>query len=220
MSWAIWYEICKINHSATGLQKELRIDWAVQLLDVYRRASNLDRYSQLDGSLAPDHVWHPPVPNQLRLDVDAGCCEIRNKFSVGVVLRNSAGGVVGAKACLIRPSSSVKGAELMAIREGIEFCRRNSFRNVCIFSDSIQAVQAVTKPGEDRGSDGWIITEIRSCLNSSEFISLRHARRSSNKAAHHIATEAIKNDVIGEWFNCMFSSTFMNIVLTDSLEIK
>ncbi|XP_073298281.1 uncharacterized protein [Primulina huaijiensis] len=219
MSWAIWYEVCKINNSITRLQKELRIDWAVALLDVYRRSSTLDRYSQLDGSLATDHVWHPPLPNQLRLDVDAGCCQLRNKFSVGVVLRNSVGGVVGAKACLIRPSSSVKGAELMAIQEGMDFCRRHSLKNVCIFSDSIQAIQAVTKPGEDRGPDWWIITEIRSCLESSDFISLRHARRASNKAAHHLATEAIKNDAIGEWFNCLFSSSFMNIVLTDSLEM-
>ncbi|XP_073280665.1 uncharacterized protein [Primulina huaijiensis] len=156
------------------------------------------RYSQLDGSLAQDHVWHPPLPNQLRLDVDAGCCEIMNKFSVGVVLRNSVGGVVGAKACLVRLSSSVKGAEFMSIREGIDFCPRYSFRNVCIFSNSIQAVQTVTKPGEDRGPDGWIIMKIRSCLESSDFISLRHAKRASNKAAHHLATEAIKNDAIGE----------------------
>lgn len=87
--------------------------------------------------------------NMLRLDVDAAFDDRIFSSSVGVVIRDFKGSVLGAKACVIRHSSSVKGVELLAIRFGIYFCLAQWFSNVCIFSDSIQAVQAVNNPIDD-----------------------------------------------------------------------
>lgn len=49
-----------------------------------------------------DNSWKPPLPNHFRLDVDVGFDNIRNRLSVGVVVRDAQGLVCGAQACSIR----------------------------------------------------------------------------------------------------------------------
>lgn len=89
------------------------------------------------------HSWEPLLPNHFRLDVDAGFDNVRNRFSVGVMVRDAQVLVRGAQACLIRHPGFVKGAELVAIYYGLDFCLQLGFSNVCIFSDSLDVVCAV-----------------------------------------------------------------------------
>lgn len=56
-------------------------------------------------------VWTAPRRDQLRVDVDAAFNTDKNLFSVGVVIRDRVGGVVGAKPSIICHPGSMKSAE-------------------------------------------------------------------------------------------------------------
>lgn len=49
--------------------------------------------------------------------------------------------------------------------------------NVCMFSNSLQVVQAATHPGDELGSIGSIALEIRSLIKYPSFLSLQHIKK-------------------------------------------
>lgn len=59
------------------------------------------------------------------------------------IIRDSLGKIVAAMATKIRNPGTVLGSELTAILYGLNFCSRNDFANVWIFSDTLEAVRAV-----------------------------------------------------------------------------
>lgn len=53
--------------------------------------------------------------------------------------------VVGTMAGPIRYSGGVTGAELMSIILGVGFCQQRDLINICIFSDSLNAINLIVK---------------------------------------------------------------------------
>lgn len=92
------------------------------------------------------------------------------------------GQVVGAKSCILFSNGAVKGAELLAIRLGMDVCLSKEFSNISIFSDSVQAVRDVLNPDEELGPNGCLAQEINSMLKSfpNVFLSINHMKRSVN----------------------------------------
>ncbi|XP_073133667.1 uncharacterized protein [Henckelia pumila] len=132
--------------------------------------------------------------------------EGRNKASVGVVVRNSQGVVLGAMAESIRNPGSVLGAELIAIRSGMDFCIRNGYLNICIFSDSLQAVRSVNNLDENLGVLGSLVMEICSLLISTNFVSLIHMSRNANGVAHLLARMGLSLTSKVVWLEGPFSN--------------
>lgn len=186
------------------------------MLEEYRKVKVVCEASSLSDDVSSFSVWQPPPSNMLRLDVDAGCDMCKNRFSVGVIVRDYNGTVLGAKACLLRHATSVKCAELYAIRFGIDFCLAQGYTNVCIFSDSIQAVRAVHHPDEDLSPEGVIALEIKNYLKFSEFVSMKHMRRSANLVARRLAREVLLSGSNLELINCTLLSCLCAIVSRDS----
>lgn len=60
--------------------RDINVDWAISLLEVFHNASKQCSSMYIPRS---DQVWKSPLPNQLRLDVDAGYDSSSNKFSLG-----------------------------------------------------------------------------------------------------------------------------------------
>lgn len=108
-------------------------------------------------------------------------------ISVGAVIRDHSGTVVGAKACVLSPPGSVNNAKLLAIRLRLDFCLNRELTNVCLFSDSLVAVNAVTQFEDEIGPDGALLLDISELLKGPEFLSINHMRRTTNEAAHHLA---------------------------------
>ncbi|XP_073291059.1 uncharacterized protein [Primulina huaijiensis] len=185
---------------------------------------NFRKYS-LDGSsgnndaqIFMEEKWVPPLPNYFRLDVDASFDIINNKFSVGAVVRNTMGKVCGAQASPIRCLGSVNCAELLANRSGMDLCLRIGLSNVCIFSDSLEAVKMVLSHVEDLGSAGVLALEIQSMLELPNFHSIQHVRRNAVEVAHVLARKALSynssiscvNDDLPTWLVNIVSRDFPN----------
>lgn len=77
--------------------------------------------------------------------MDVGFHNVKQRYSVGGVIRDSQCTVQGTMASVVRhPGSGIK-AELIAIRQGMEFCMRIELKDVHVFSDSSQATGAISE---------------------------------------------------------------------------
>lgn len=104
--------------------------------------------------------------NHYRVDVDAGFDGARNAYSVGTVIRDHLGHVVGAKAQVIRHPGIVKCAELAAILFGLRYCVQLEINIAHIFSDSFSAVKGVIQNVEDCGPEGILLWKYEILLHS------------------------------------------------------
>lgn len=66
-------------------------------------------------------------------------------FSVGRVIRDYRGNICAATTRRIRHPDSVDAAEVTTIYLGMQLAVQGEFSNVKVYSDSVLAVQAVTK---------------------------------------------------------------------------
>lgn len=104
--------------------------------------------------------------------MDAGFDDHKNKFSVGIVVRDFKGQVRGASACNIRHHESMKGAKLHAIRHGMEFCLCFGLTGICIFSYCTQAINPFVEPMADLRPNGTLALEIHTLMDPDIFFSL------------------------------------------------
>lgn len=92
------FEYCKNSHDHPISKESIKDSWAVPLLEAFEISS--DMFINVAIQSRSDKVWKRPLLNQLRLDVDAGVDVANDKVSVGVVVRDSRGVVVGVFSCL------------------------------------------------------------------------------------------------------------------------
>ncbi|XP_073064092.1 uncharacterized protein [Primulina eburnea] len=215
VSWAIWSDLCKLLHAPKLLPVAIDVGWAFSLLGAFRMASESCKMLPMQEQISADSLWKRPNVGQVRLDLDAGWDEANNIFSVGAVIRDSQGLLLGAKAKLVRNRGSIKGAELEAIRFGMDYCVAQQFANVCIFSDSLQAVHAVSKPEEELGSVGALALEIHFMLHEHNFLLIHHMKRSANGVAHLLAHKALIWLSNLDWVSCGFPTWLLKAVEHD-----
>lgn len=101
--------------------------------------------------------------------MDAGFDIMRNKFSVGAIIRDSEGLTIGAHALSIRNPGSVLAPELLAIRYGMDLCLQVGLSQVCIYSDSNEAVRAVLNPISESDPPGVLALEANSIFRDKSF---------------------------------------------------
>lgn len=101
MCWAVWIEFCKIYHDQSKSKESIKVSWAVAFLEEFQNSILSGKCRKMETPTQSDKVWKRPKHSQLRLDVDAGVDASNNNVSVGVVVRDTRGVVVGAKSCLI-----------------------------------------------------------------------------------------------------------------------
>lgn len=189
--WAIWKECRRRNHDDSEKFGFINVNGVF----AYAENIRIQRPQSLDtgfGNVLPsDHLWFPPPFNHVRLDVDDAFDAVFNKFSVGVVIRDFQGRLCAFKAGPIRNPGYVDGAELMAIRSGLDLCQHMGFSNVLVFSDCLNVVKDVSQGVGGLGQCDVVAYEIRSMLELPQFLSFNHMRRSANNIAHTLARKAL-----------------------------
>lgn len=93
--------------------------------------------------------WTAPSEGQLRLDVDASFPVASEYCGIGGVIKNHEGQLVAAFGRVLPNPGSVIMGELLAIKKGLIYVKERGFHHVNVSSDSLLAVQAVTKPVDD-----------------------------------------------------------------------
>lgn len=68
----------------------------------------------------------------------------------------------------------------------MEFCLRLSLKDVHVFSDSSQEIEAISKV-VDLGPNGVITKDIQSMFHSDMLLSIQYIRRMTNRVVHLLA---------------------------------
>ncbi|XP_073019468.1 uncharacterized protein [Primulina eburnea] len=185
-AWATWTERLSLIHKKKEFSGGISTDWSEILLHDFQHSRLA--LSPLLGTrqCTSSGKWVAPPKDKLRLDVDAAYNEESNCFAIGGVVRNHEGQPVLAFGKKISKPRSITYAELMAIESGLKIYQMRNLSLHQVTSDSLLAVQAVTRLEENLNYVRSITTDIRIFLDSLSNTSLSHIRRSANVVAHSI----------------------------------
>ncbi|GKU92929.1 hypothetical protein SLEP1_g6583 [Rubroshorea leprosula] len=123
----------------------------------------------------------------IKINVDASIPPQSGTASLGVVLRDCNGGVLGAGKKTISFQGSVNHAEVLAISFGVHLKKEFGCKNVVVESDSKNAVQAAASLEECFLIYGAVVEEIQERTRLFDSCSFKFARRALNETAHRIA---------------------------------
>ncbi|TXG67779.1 hypothetical protein EZV62_009054 [Acer yangbiense] len=156
---------------------------------------------QNNSSALPSHViknWSPPSFGTIKINVDAALDVGRNRFSAGIVIRDSSGRILKAAALVFKGRTSVDIAEAKAIYEGILLATTSGLQSLSIESDSLNVVRLCNGEISTRNDVFNVICDIQFLLSRERKISISYIPRSCNMVAHEVARRAIglENSVI------------------------
>lgn len=110
------------------------------------------------------HRWKPPAMDSYKLNTDASIKLGDSTFSMGFVLRDYESGFVMGKVSKMLMVSSVFEAEVVAIREGLQWVSGWPYHKIEIESDSLLAVHALTRPTDIALEVGYVLDECRTII--------------------------------------------------------
>ncbi|XP_073041762.1 uncharacterized protein [Primulina eburnea] len=186
-TWATWSERLSLTHKKKERSDGINADWSEILLHDFQHARLALSFTREPTKCNSPKVWVAPPEDKLRLDVDAAYNADSNNYAIGGVVRNHAGQPVLAFGRKIDKPQSITCAELLAIEGGLQIAQLHDLPIHQVTSDSLLAVQAVTRPEENLSYVGSNASDIRTLLESQSNITLNHIRRSANVVAHSIA---------------------------------
>ncbi|TXG71894.1 hypothetical protein EZV62_000473 [Acer yangbiense] len=157
--------------------------------------------TQNNSSAIPSLViknWIPPSFGTIKVNVDAALDVGRNKFSVGIVIRDSSGRILKSAALVFNGRTSTDIAEAKVIYEGLLLATSSGLQPLSIESDSLNVVRLCNGEISTRNDVFNVICDIQFLLSRERKTSISYIPRSCNRVAHEVARRAIglENSVI------------------------
>jgi len=180
VAWSIWerrnrvrerqkvWGIDEVCHRASELLKEFH--------DVHKKVPRLVVQSG-------DTRWKPPGSGMYKVNFDGALFEEQSCANLGVVIRDSAGLIIGALNQKIRHSGSMDMVEALAASRAIVFVKEVCLHSVVVEGDSLRAIQAIVVAKPSSTMFGNVIADIH-CIVSNVNCSFCHVKREGNKLAH------------------------------------
>ncbi|XP_073137705.1 uncharacterized protein [Henckelia pumila] len=214
-TWAVWQERLRILHGKNTIPARLDIEWGDVLLSDFREARAALNLGEVQKSKVPRVRWSKSGPHKLKLDVTALINELSGDYSVGGIVRNSEGQALLAFATRISKPQSIIYGDLVAVHKGICLVQDRGMEIHEITTDSLLAVQAVTKPVDNVSYTGDIAMTIRCRLDYFPGLKLIYVPRSANVIAHELALFALSSPSLCIWESGNFPFWLVNLVLND-----
>ena len=130
-----------------------------------------------------DVWWKPPALGLFKVNFDGAFFEEQACAGLGVVIRDSAGLVIGALSRKIRYPGSVDTVEALAARRAVVFAQELCLQAVEVEGDSLKVIQALVAAKPSRTLFGNVITDIHCLVASFNYIFF-HVKREGNKLAY------------------------------------
>ncbi|KAJ8765776.1 hypothetical protein K2173_014898 [Erythroxylum novogranatense] len=145
--------------------------------------------------------WQPPEVGWLKVNIDAAIGSNSNFMATAAVVRDSNSRFIAAKLWKFPGRLSAKSAKAIAIKEVLSWAKLQNWDRVIIELDAKIVVQALDDDSyEDSSSFGLLVCDCKSLLNEIRIAKCIFGFRSSNSAAHVLATSALFTFSLGEWF--------------------
>lgn len=161
-----------------------------------------NRKVQMDNPLIQEDnsKWRAPDKGKFKVNCDVALPSNGKGGKVVVILRDWQGKVHDGFARQIIAGSSLKG-ELLAIRTACEMIISLGLKEVEVESDNRQAILLSVSESVPPWDVRAVVLDNRH-LATKGSISFRWIRREANKAAHEVATLALRNSLPSNWIAC------------------
>ncbi|XVF87470.1 hypothetical protein PTKIN_Ptkin18bG0122500 [Pterospermum kingtungense] len=181
--WAIWNERNVEAHGGKRRPAQLVKNFIVEFIKDF----NMAKKKQTSLNRRVTAKWKPPAENMIKVNFD-GSLNKESKFGgIGIVIRNDAREVMGAKAKRIQNVNDPFLIEALAAVDALEFASDRGFKEIVLEGDALSIINALQRPTEERSFIAHQIEE--RCAIISGFIQckLQHCLRNCNEVAHQLA---------------------------------
>lgn len=132
--------------------------------------------------------WTTPPPDFLKFNVDGAYTPGNQHGAWGVVVRNSEGTLVAARAGRVEYVADAFGTELCAVEKAIDLAAELGVVRLMIETDALLVEQALNRRAPNFSKEAQVIEDIKVQINlwfsSCKFV---HCKREANMPAHHLA---------------------------------
>lgn len=123
----------------------------------------------------------------------------KGQIGVGILVRDSEGGVIAAWSFIKEITTEPIVAEAMGALDSVEFCTHVSLLHIFLEGYALQVVNAVRFAGRSWNRFGQIIEDIWGILSLLSSWQISHVKIECNSAAHSLANEAIQCALDETW---------------------
>lgn len=141
-------------------------------------------------------AWSPPPQDELKINVDGAYISGNQHGAWGVIVRDSTGHVVAARAGRVDHVASAFDTELHAAEQALEVAAELGVLRLTVETDAILVQQALNRLTPDFSIQAHVIEDVKvqarlwfaSCV-------FAHCRREANTAAHSLAKLGLSLEV-------------------------
>ena len=193
--WCIWE-----NRNRVRLGQQA---WGIR--EVCRHASNLLNEFHDVHKMVPrlvvrsnDSRWKLPASGLYKINFDGALFEEQACTGLGVVIRDSAGLIIGALSQKIRYPGFVDMVEALAASWAVVFAKELCLQSMVVEGDSLRVIQSLIDARPSRTMFSHVIADIHS-LASNVDCSFCHVKRGKNILAHALAHRAVASADCDVW---------------------
>ena len=183
--WAIWGQRNNRVSGRQALPSEVAVRTAFEFCNEWKLA-RVNHQGRSVGTSAGLVYWVRPPVGRLKLNIDAAMLKDPTSVGVGMVLRDSDGLLVACKSVVLLFCCSVKEAEAVGLREGLQRLLELHHFEVDVELDAKIVVDAFHSKPLAIDKFGCIIGDCRGLVANSYF-SIQFVKRQANKSAHCLA---------------------------------
>jgi len=213
----IWFRRNRIVFDTKWIHPSTVVQQAKAGLDAFQASiSSLpSRETEVEVKDSPKG-WQPHFPGSIKINWDASINNSLGCIGIGVVARDYAGKVVGAKCSYRRQSFTPDTAEMCAALEAVVFCKEAGFRDVIMEGDALNVVKEINSNPPYLSRLRHFVEAIKRELDFFQSILFVYAPREFNYAAHSLAKEASGSCLDRVWLE-EFPSCISDVVLREQI---
>ena len=134
--------------------------------------------------------WSAPTQTQYKANFDGALFSSTNAASLGVVIRDNVGAVIGALSMCIPLPQLVATVETLACKRAVQFAAEIGLHEVIFEGDAAGVIQAIKNREADQSAHGHIVGDIQDQVSLLAFSDFCFVPRSCNKVANALAKRA------------------------------
>ncbi|KAM6583541.1 hypothetical protein CsatB_010543 [Cannabis sativa] len=144
-------------------------------------------------------VWKPPAGNSLKMNIDAATNVQDKKLGIGAVVRNYKGEVIAAFSKPAQGSFRSDEMEAKALFHSLNWATQNQLSITHVETDAQRLSSALNSSHRDLSCFTDLVDDVRCLLSFFPGVTVTHARRQANQAAHGLAKYALELDEDVSW---------------------
>ncbi|XP_074324401.1 uncharacterized protein LOC141661315 [Apium graveolens] len=156
-------------------------EWKDARANVVNRAGN----TRANGNASKK--WEPPLPGELKVNVDASFIAGSESFTVGMVARDCKGLFIEGNSITLTCPTTVVEAECIGVREALSWVMTFQNKKIKVESDSLLTIRAIQGKRCNLMEIGHVIESCRSMLQHLPLVSINYVRKQANRVAHSLA---------------------------------